>query len=241
MTTTPLALEAEIIEVPVPADVRVEWVTATVPVHDWIVTSWVQSTQTYRHGLYDMRTGEWRVLAGLRGILTDAMPLSEGRALVLTEYALAEVDLDALRVIRTLSGKATSSPNYLRRIDADNVAVGNRMVMMESIASLADLTVHSRRRRAPGALVELPAKAVTAGAYRPLHHDDGVLLAASGHYPGVDQELMVFDAESLTLRATAPFPDGLASARTIPGAIIAAGPNMGRAPRIARLPWSGAE
>lgn len=134
MTTTPSVLEAEIIEVPVPADVRVEWVTATVPIHDWIVTSWVQGTQTYRHGLSDVRIGEGRVLAGLR-----------------------------------------------------------------------------------------------------------VLLAASGPYPGVDQELMVFDAEALTLRATAPFPDGLASARTIPGAIIAAGPNMGRAPRIARLPWSGAE
>ena len=226
------------IKVPVPHDVRPEWSTATVPVHDWILTSWVQGRQTYRYGVYDMRTGEWRVLAGLRGILTDALPLGPGRALVLTEYVLAEVDLVSLAIAR-LTGKVSAHSNHLRRIDADIVAVGNRRKTIEALVSVADLTVQARRRRPDDALLELPADAAIAGACRPLHRTDDLLLAASGPYPGPAQQLLVFAADTMSLLASVDFPAGLASARTVPGAIIAAGPHMGRAPQISSIPWSG--
>lgn len=64
------------LRVPVAEDAPHHFPTATVLLDSRILlTSWVEGRATYQLGVLDLRTGQWRVLPGLRGMLRDALSL----------------------------------------------------------------------------------------------------------------------------------------------------------------------
>lgn len=218
------------LHVPVPQDAPHHFPTATVLLDESaLLTSWVEGRATHRLGILDLRTGQWRVLSGLRGMLRDALALSDHCALILTDHALTEIDVRTLEVTRRLTTKIGKYNTVLRRDDDGVIAVGNSTAAMESLVSLSTMTVLKRRRRSPLLQDPIPAEAARQGAVRILHHGSGLLVAATQARESAPQRLLVLSSEDLSEVTSVDFPLGLNSAHVVGGGVIVAGPDIGRA------------
>ncbi|MEV4667782.1 hypothetical protein [Microbacterium sp. LWO12-1.2] len=211
--------------------------TATVLLDSRILlTSWVEGRATHRLGILDLHTGQWRVLPGLRGMLRDALALSDQRVLVLTDHALTEIDVTEPEIIRRLTAGIGKYNTYLRREGDDVVAVGNSGAATESLVSLSTMTVSKRRRRGSHLPDTIPEGAARAGAARILHHGPVLLVAATQIRESAPQRLLVLSAEDHAEIASVDFPLGLASAHVVGDGVIAAGPDIGRARALTAMP-----
>lgn len=223
--------------VPVPEDAAHRSPTITVVLNEsTLLTSWVENRESYRLGILDLRTGQWSVLSGLRGIIRDALALSDQSALVLTDYALTEIDLVAPKVLRRLTAKIGKYNSYLRREADGVVAVGNSATVMESLVSMSTLTVLKKRRRSPLVHNPIPEGAARAGAMRVLHHGPERLLAATQTRESAPQQLLVLSSEGFTEITSVDFPLGLNSVHVVSDGVIAAVPDIGRARSVTAIP-----
>lgn len=201
-----------------------------------LLTSWVEGRATHRLGMLDLHTGQWRVLSGLRGMLRDALALSDHRALVLTDHALTEIDVIAPETIRRLTAGIGKYNTSLRREGDDVVAVGNSAAAMESLVSLSTMTVVKRRRRSSHPHVTIPEGAARAGAARVLHHGPVLLVVATQIRESAPQRLLVLSSEDLSEITSVDFPLGLNSAHVVSDGVIAAVPDVGRARNLTAMP-----
>ncbi len=229
--------EVQELHVPVPEDAPHHFPTATVLLKDRVLfTSWVEGRSTHRLGMLDLRTGQWRVLPGLRGMLRDALALSDQHALVLTDHALTEIDLKVPEVTRRLTAKIGKYNTYLHGEADDVVVVGNSAGAMESLVSLSTLTVLKRRRRSPLREETIAADVARAGAVRVLHHGSGLLIAATQTRESAPQSLLVLSSEDFSEVTCVDFPLGLNSAHVVSDGVIAAVPDIGRSRSLAAIP-----
>ena len=225
------------LRIPVREDAPHHFPTATVVLDSRILlTSWVEGRATYRLGILDLRTGQWRVLPGLRGMLRDALALSGHRALVLTDYALTEIDVSALEITRRLTARIGKYNTYLRRDGEDVVAVGSIAAVMESLVSLSKMTVLKRRRRSPHPQDTIAEDAARAGVARILQRCQGLLIAATQTRDSAPQRLLMLSEEDFSELTSADFPLGLNSAHAVSDGVIAAGPDIGRARNLTTIP-----
>lgn len=225
------------LHVPVAEDAPHHFPTATVVLNSRILlTSWVEGRATHRLGMLDLHTGRWRVLPGIRGMLRDALALSDHRALVLTDHALTEIDMTVPEPTRRLTAKIGKYNTYLRRDEDDIVAVGNSAAAMESLVSVSTMTVMKRRRRSPQPQDTIPEGAVRAGAARVLHHGPELLVAATQIRESAPQRLLVLSSGDLSEIVSVDFPLGLNSAHIVSDGVIAAGPDIGRARNLTAMP-----
>ncbi|KRA23230.1 hypothetical protein ASD65_01445 [Microbacterium sp. Root61] len=220
-----------------PEDAARHFPTATVLLDDRVLlASWVEGRATHRLGILNLRTGQWRVLPGLRGMLRDALALSNERALILTDHALTEVDLTVPEVTRRSTAKIGKYNTYLRAEADDVVAVGNSAAAMESLISLSSMTLLKRRRQSPLLQEPIPVDAAREGAARILHRGSGLLIAATQARESAPQRLLVLSAEDLSAITSVDFPLGLNSANVVSDGLIAAGPDIGRARSLTAIP-----
>jgi hypothetical protein len=201
-----------------------------------LLTSWVEGRATHRLGVLDLHTGQWRVLPGIRGMLRDALALSDHRALVLTDHALTEIDVTTGEAIRRLTARIGKYNTSLHREGDDVVAVGSSAAAMESLVSLSTMTVVKRRRRGPHPQDTIPEGAARAGAARILHQGPVLLLAATQIRESAPQRLLVLSSADHAEIASVDFPLGLASAHVVSDGVIAAGPDIGRARTLTAMP-----
>lgn len=213
-----------------PEDAAHDFPTATVLLEEnALLTSWVEGRAAHRLGILDLKTGQWLVLPGIRGMLRDALALSDKHALVLTDNALVEIDFTAPEVTRRLTGRIGKVNTYLRQ-EADGViTVGGSGTAMETLVSLATLTVVQRRRRRPFPRQAVPDPAARVGAARLLQHRPGLLLAASETRESAPQRLLILASADLSEVSSVEFPRGLGNAHATSDGVIAAEPDMGRA------------
>ncbi|QYM75615.1 hypothetical protein [Leucobacter luti] len=224
------------LRVPVPQDAPHHFPTATVLLDESaLLTSWVEGRAAHRLGILDLHTGQWRVLPGLRGMLRDALALSDQHWLVLTDHALTEIDVQTWEVTRRLTAKIGTYSTSLSRDDDDVIAVGSSAATMESLVSVSTMTVLKRRRRSPLLQDPIPAEAARAGAARILQHGSGLLLAATQARESAPQRLVVLSAEDLSEITSVDFPLGLSSAHVVGDGVIVAGPDIGRARSLTAL------
>ncbi|UOQ57807.1 hypothetical protein MUN78_02930 [Leucobacter allii] len=234
-----IPVDLQELHLPLPEGAPHHFPTATVLLDESaLLTSWMEGRATHRLGILDLRTGQWRVLPGLRGMLRDALALSDHCALILTDHALTEIDPTAPEVTRRLTTKIGKYNTYLRRDGDDVVAVGNSAAAMESLVSLSAMTMLKRRLRSSHPQDPIPAEAVRKGAARVLHHGSGLLVAATQARESAPQRLLVLSAEDLSEITSVDFPLGLNSAHVVGDGVIVAGPDAGRSrsfTAIARL------
>ena len=225
------------LRVPVPEDAAHRSPGVTVVLNEsMLLTSWVENRESSRLGILDLRTGQWSVLSGLRGVIRDALALSDHSALVLTDYALTEIDLVAPKVLRRLTAKIGKHNSSLSREADGVVAVGNSASVMESLVSVSTLTVLKKRRRSPLVHEPIPEGAARAGALRVLHHGPERLLAASETRESAPQRLLVLSSEDFSEITSIDFPLGLDSAHVVSDGVIAATPDIGRARSLTAIP-----
>jgi hypothetical protein len=149
--------------------------------------------------------------------------------LVLTDYALTEIDLTTPRALGRSTAAVGKHNTYLRRDGEDVVAVGNPAAATESLISLSAMTRLTRRRRSLIPQQPIPVAAARAGAARILHRGPELLLAATQIRESAPQRLLILSSEDLSERASVDFPLGLNSANVVNDGVIAAMPDMGRA------------
>lgn len=220
-----------------PEDAPHHFPTATVLLDERVLlTSWVEGRASHRLGILDLATGQWRVLAGLRGMLRAALPLSGHRALLLTDHALVEVELSAPEITRRVTAGIGRYNTSLRDEANGVVAIGSPAAAMESLVSLSTMTVLKRRRRPSLPQEPMPVGAARAGAERILHHGPGLLVAATQVRASAPQRLLVFPAEDFAPSASIDVPLGLTSAHIVSDGVIAAGPDIGRARSLTVVP-----
>ena len=225
LSATPQALL-----VPVPADAPHHFSTATVVIGTrHLVTSWVEGRSAYRIGVLDLSTGEWRVVRGVRGTLRDALGLDHDRALLLTEFAIAEIDLEAAEIERQLTSGFGKQQTYLERAADDAVAVGSTSATMETLVSLSSLSPLRRRRRAR-MLVQ------TSGALRVLTSNEHLVVAATERRVSAPQHVLVRATADEAEIARIDAPIGVQSAHLVGGGVIAAAPDVGQTRALTALP-----
>lgn len=230
-------VESQELRVPVPEDAPYHSSTDTIVLDgNALLTSWVEGRSSYRLGILDLRTGQWRVMSGLRGTLRDALALPGERAVVLTDYALTEIDWATGTVVRQLTAKIGKHNSYLHREEGDAIAVGNSVATMETLVSLTDLTVLRRRRRRPLPAVAIPTDAHQAGAARTLAVTDGVVVAATEARATAPQRLLILPANDRSEIGSVAFPNGVECAHVIAGGVIVAAPDIGRARTLVVIP-----
>ena len=225
------------LRVPVPEDAPHHSSTDTIVLDgNVLLTSWVEGRSSYRLGILDLQTGKWQVMAGLRGMLRDALALPGERAVVLTDYALTDIDWATGTIVRQLTAKIGKHNSYLSREDGDAIAVGNSVATMETLVSLTDLTVLKRRRRRPPPAVAIPTDAQRAGAARVLAVANGVVVAATESRATAPQRLLILSANDHSDIGTVAFPNGVECAHVFAGGVIAAAPDIGRARTLVAIP-----
>lgn len=231
------SLTARDLRVPVPEDSAHHFATVTVVLHERVLlTSWVEGRASYRLGILDLRTGQWDVMSGLRGTLRAALGLSAGRALLLTEHALTEIDLSGPAITRQLTAKIGKHNTYLRGEDNDIVALGNARAPMESLVSLTTLTVAKRRRRGPNAAPQMPAAVVRAGGARILAVRGEIEIVATETRDSAPQRLLLLTSSEGSEPASVDFSIGLQSAHLVADGVIAAGPDIGQERKLTVIP-----
>ncbi|WP_147441644.1 hypothetical protein [Mycetocola lacteus] len=236
--TTPEAVPAPLkIPVPVPSDAQQLVHSATIMLGDThLLTSWVEGRDSTRAGLLDLRSGEWRILTGLRAPIAAGFALSPERALVITNFGLYEIDLLAVKVTRKLTAKIGKYNFRLTRIDENTVAVGSKGVM-ETLVSLDTLTALRRRRRGTEPAPTIPEAAARRGVRRVLHSDAELFIGATGEGFRVGAErVVILAAGDQRELFSMDIPFGVASAfRTLDGVIIAPA-DLGRAHNLLAIP-----
>ncbi len=232
----PAGLEPRELRVPVPDDAPRHMPTSTVVLPGSVaLTSWVEGRASTRLGVLDLRTGQWRVLSGLRGMLRDALALPGDRALLLTDYMLIDLDLAAGTIVRQLTAKIGKHNTYLRRDDDDVVAVGTLAAPTESLVSVSALEVLKRRRRTLPP-VSTAADAPPAGVARVLASGAGLLIGATDTRASAPQRLCLRSADDHAEIGVVDFPDGLQSAHLCADGVIAAAPDIGQVRTLTVIP-----
>ncbi|MFS3128974.1 hypothetical protein ACLM5J_11280 [Nocardioides sp. Bht2] len=201
-----------------------------------LLTSWCQGRATTRVGVLELATGRWRVLKGVRGMLRGAVRVRGDRVLMLSEYGLFEVDLDALAVIRKLTAGIGRHNDDLRLDDDGLVAVGHRERATESLVSLDTLEVVRRRRRGPLGSPTLTPTLARAGFVRLLSREAGLLVGATSAYPVQPQEIVVLAADDHAAVARVPARWGAESVHVWRDGLIVAPPDLARAGALLALP-----
>jgi hypothetical protein len=225
------------IRVPVPEDAPHHFHTDTVLLGDrFLLTSWVEGRAANRVGLLDLRDGGWRVYAGLRGMLRDALLVQDGIALLLGDYGLVEIDLATLQTTRSLTAKIGKHNTFLRQDEVGTIAVGNANASMETVVSLATLTAVRRRRRTPEPSDPLPVEAARAGIRRLLGRTPGLVIGATSDHDRAAQCLMVLSSADFSELATLELPHGVRSAHVASDGVIAAPPDIGRSQQLTVAP-----
>ncbi|MEB4615132.1 hypothetical protein [Leucobacter sp. M11] len=238
MEFRPVAAPGDVqhLRVPVPEDAAHHFPTATVLLGDRaLLTSWVEGHAAHRLGILDLRTGQWRVLPGLRGMLRDALAVADDCALILTDHALTEIDVRTLEVTRRLTASIGKHNTNIRRDGDGVIAVGNDSAATETLVSVATMTVLQRRRRSVLRRDPIPAEAAREGAARILHHGSGLLLAATQTRESAPQRLLLLSPEGRSLLPAVDVPLGLSRAHVVGDGVIAAGPDIGRARHLTAI------
>ncbi|WP_187976373.1 hypothetical protein [Mycetocola sp. JXN-3] len=241
--TTPEAVPAPLkIPVPVPSDAQQLVHSATIMLGDThLLTSWGEGRETTRAGLLDLRSGEWRILTGLRAPIAAGFALSPERALVITYFGLYEIDLPTVKIARKLTAKIGKYNFRLTRIDENTVAVGSKGVM-ETLVSLDTLTALRRRRRGTEPAPTIPEAAARRGVRRVLHSDAELFIGATGEsfHVGAERVVILATGDQRELFSM-DIPFGVASAfRALDGVTIAP-TDLGRAHNLLAIPGLPAE
>lgn len=189
---------------------------------DVLLISWVDGIATVRIGFLRLTDGRWRILKGVRGMLRDALALPGGRALLLTDFGLFEVDLAILTVTRKLTAKIGRHNTSMQRASDDVVAVGNDAKATDILVSLSEWKPVGRRRRASSSALLVDAAAARAGVIRILDERDGMTVGATSPYAGEHgQRMLVLDAAGSVV-CDEVMPWGVASVVFWGGGLIAA-------------------
>lgn len=199
----------------------------------FVLTSWVEGRAAVRVGVLDLSAGSWRVLTALKGMLRAALPLPDGRAWLLDDHGLVEVDLMTMKVTRKLTTKIGKRNDSLRQGEDDTAVVGRSTSTMESIVSFSTMEVVGRRRRQPSSPLgasSVPSEAARqAGVVRILQQDSSLVLGATSERDTEPQCLIVLCREDSSVLATIEFPYGLVDAHLVSDGVIAAAPDAARA------------
>lgn len=203
---------------------------------DLLLTSWVAGSAAARVGILDLTTGLWRVLKGVRGMLRGALMVAGGRALLLSEYGLFEVDLGALTVTRKLTSGIGRHNDDLR-LDPDGlVAVGHRERSTETLVSPETFEVVRRRRRGPLGSPSLTPDLAKAGMVRLLGADGQLIIGATSAYPIEAQEVVVLTAADGSPLDRVPARWGVDSVLPWSDGLIIAPPDLARSRCLLAVP-----
>lgn len=221
---------------PVPADAPHAALSATRLLGpELLVTSWVEGRATIRFGVLDLRDGSWRVGRGLRGLLRDALLLpASRRALLLGDTGLVEVELDSLRVSRTLTAGLGRDHAWLAPVDDDTVAVGSTGRAMETLVSLDRFAVVGRRKR--GGMPVPDARERRAGLARVLDRGDGLTVGASEERATAPQRLLLLGDGEEAAQPIAELPQGLVDALLVGDGVLASASDLGAARSLTAVP-----
>ncbi|MGO3886047.1 MAG: hypothetical protein ACTJHU_07105 [Mycetocola sp.] len=215
------------LEAPVRAGSSLGFHTSTRLLNDsLIVTSWVQGVAATRIGFYDLAEETWRVLSGVRGMLTDAVPLPGGTVLLLTNLALVEADPATATVLRVLRKGIGRDKSNLRVDDDGHAAIWHRDSGTELRVALDTFELVGRRARKRPIIQPTPLPAARAGVLRVLWQSDTVLIGATRDRPIHPQQVLVLGDDGAEVIARISARGGVESVAVHDGGVWVFPPDL---------------